>query len=60
MQEIERRRQDERTRRGGESVAGSGPPATVDYYGALDNLINETLSGDSEAFIEQSEQTHGQ
>ena len=61
MLEIERRREVERTRRGGEPVGNAqGGSSEVDYYSAVDNLISSTISSNSEAFNLQIEQENGQ
>ncbi len=40
--------------------AGGDAGVGVDYYDVVDNLINSTISSDSEAFNQQIEQENGQ
>lgn len=43
-----------------ETCEADAAHAAVDYYNAVDNLINNTISADSQAFVQQVEQENGQ
>ena len=62
MLERQRQHDEVRERTGGEPTDGGaqGGSTGVDYYNVVDNVINNTISSDSEAFNLQIEQENGQ
>jgi len=64
MLEREREREERRERAFGDpaddAFSSGAAHAAADYYNAVDELINRTLSSDSEAFLQQVEQENGQ
>ena len=63
MLNLERQREERREQICGDpadGAAGNAAGSAVDYYSVVDNLINSTISSDSEAFMQQVEQENGQ